>query len=141
MAIATARLCSDRRNTRRLRRMAGPSATNVVARSKSLCDSDGVYLQPDNFSIELSQIDGRLRLELVGELDMAQTSKLEGVVDDDAAIAEIVVDTSGLTFIDSKGLAALLEMRERFGRARFTLIEGRVTAKLLDISGLRDHLD
>ncbi|CAN5810894.1 hypothetical protein BH23ACT5_BH23ACT5_08320 [soil metagenome] len=98
-------------------------------------------MQPDKLSIELSEIDGRLRLELVGELDMAQTRKLEGVVDDDAAIAEIVVDTTGLSFIDSKGLAALFEMRERFGRDRFELIEGRVTAKLLDISGLRDHLD
>ena len=56
----------------------------------------------------------RALLDLSGELDLATISKLRDQATgqlDDAGVRELVLDFAGLTFLDSSGLGALLQIR------------------------------
>jgi anti-anti-sigma factor len=92
-------------------------------------------MAPGDFSIERSDQDGRRHLTLVGELDIETASTLRSALSEaQADEAAVVVDTTGLTFIDSTGLATLIATRQRMGE-RFTLVAGPTTHRLLRISG------
>ena len=80
-----------------------------------------------------------------GELDIATVELLERALLEveraDGAI--IVLDLSGLSFIDSTGLRLLLDVNERCGGAadRLRVIAGSpAVERLLDIVGLRERL-
>ena len=64
---------------------------------------------PFSYQIEPGQA-GTTIVRLIGELDMAVASTLEGVLHElqHAGVEEIVVDLRGLSFLDSMGLSALL---------------------------------
>lgn len=84
------------------------------------------------------------RVVAVGELDLATAEVLQRAlleVDDGAEI--IVLDLSGLTFIDSTGLRLVLDLNERYGGKadRLRVVAGSpAVERLLDIVGLRDQL-
>ena len=76
-------------------------------------------------------------IELAGELDFTSAQHLEAVLDRMTVIPKhIIVDMSGLTFIDSTGLRLLLRAS--------TLVEGRMwvrgasrhVSRVLDLSGV-----
>lgn len=80
-----------------------------------------------------------------GELDIATAVQLERVlVEVDQTDADaIVLDLSGLEFIDSTGLRVVLDANERSGGpdGRLRLIAGAPAVdRLLDIVGLRERL-
>ncbi len=92
-----------------------------------------------------SQRDGSAhRVTAVGELDLATVETLQRVlleIDDGAET--IVLDLSGLSFIDSTGLRLVLDLNERYGGEadRLRVIAGSpAVERLLDIVGLRDQL-
>jgi anti-anti-sigma factor len=85
------------------------------------------------------------RVAAVGELDIATVEKLERalleVESSDAGM--IVLDLSGLSFIDSTGLRLVLDLNERCGgdTDRLRVVAGSpAVERLLDIVGLRDQL-
>ena len=84
------------------------------------------------------------RVMAVGELDLSTVDSLEhalGEIDDGAET--IVLDLSGLSFIDSTGLRLVLALNDRYGGEadRLRVIAGSPAVKrLLDIVGLRDQL-
>jgi anti-sigma B factor antagonist len=89
--------------------------------------------------------DGVERLAPIGELDIATVPILERAFE--AAVADdgvrmIVVDLTELAFMDSTGLHAILRMAEACKRAdRLRVVSGsRAVERLLDLSGVRDHL-
>jgi anti-anti-sigma factor len=80
-----------------------------------------------------------------GELDIATVAVLEpAVLAAEATDAEtILLDLSGLTFIDSTGLRLVLDINDRCGGAvdRLRVIAGSpAVERLLDIVGLRERL-
>ena len=80
-----------------------------------------------------------------GELDIATVELLERalVEAEHADSAMIVLDLSGLSFIDSTGLRLVLDVNERCGGAtdRLRVIAGSpAVERLLDIVGLRERL-
>jgi anti-anti-sigma factor len=80
-----------------------------------------------------------------GELDIATVSVLEHVMlAAEATDADtIVLDLSGLTFIDSTGLRLVLDANDRCGGEvdRLRVIAGSpAVERLLDVVGLRDRL-
>ena len=80
-----------------------------------------------------------------GELDIATVELLERALleVERADSARIVLDLSGLSFIDSTGLRLLLDVNERCGGAadRLRVIAGSpAIERLLDIVGLRERL-
>ena len=85
------------------------------------------------------------RVTLSGELDMATVPRFRAVVDDALARdrRHIAVDASGLTFIDSSGIVALLSARERAmaveGSLRLTAASTAVL-RVLEMAGIADEL-
>jgi len=87
--------------------------------------------------------DGAIIVRLAGELDLYNA---HAVREELAAAAErgperLVVDLSGLTFIDSTGLGVLIEARTRLANRRAFLLAapGLETRRALQISGLDRH--
>jgi anti-sigma B factor antagonist len=85
------------------------------------------------------------RVAPAGELDIASAELLERELADVAAAGAptIVLDLSGLTFIDSTGLRIVLDFNEVCGgqNGRLRIISGTPAVdRLLDIVGLRDRL-
>lgn len=80
-----------------------------------------------------------------GELDIATVGQLERALGaaGESDAEQILLDLSGLAFIDSTGLRLLLEVNERFGgdAGRLRVIAGSpAVERLLDIVGLRERL-
>jgi stage II sporulation protein AA (anti-sigma F factor antagonist) len=89
---------------------------------------------------------GRVRVRLIGELDFDETERVQSAVA--AAIerwapAHVALDATGLTFLDSAGIRALLECRELAERAGAGLsVEGvsPIVHQVLSITELLEHL-
>ena len=99
----------------------------------------------DSLSIRSERQGDTCRVSPVGELDIASAGKLERELAAAAAgdAATIVLDLSGLTFIDSTGLRIVLDFNERCGGqgGRLAIVAGTPAVdRLLDIVGLRDRL-
>jgi anti-anti-sigma factor len=65
------------------------------------------------FSLDQESIDGVLQVSLVGELDMAGRDALRRAALGWSPAHAVVMDLARLTFIDSAGMMALKEVRER----------------------------
>jgi anti-sigma B factor antagonist len=98
----------------------------------------------DPLSIISERNGSAYRVAAVGELDIATVDKLQhALLDVDDGAQTIVLDLSGLSFIDSTGLRLLLDLNERYGgdADRLRIIAGSpAVERLLDIVGLRDQL-
>jgi len=85
--------------------------------------------------------EGSLELELVGDLDMVATFKVEPELDRLLAAQEVrrlVLDVAGVGFIDSAGLGALLSIRERTRQLGIDMTLINVSdpvRRILDLSG------
>jgi anti-anti-sigma factor len=97
--------------------------------------------------IDESAGEGRHTLRLGGELDIASAATLHGAISRMLARASpgdaIVLDLSGLMFIDSTGLAEIIltsQLCERDGHD-FALVPGpRVVQRIFELTGLIDAL-
>jgi anti-anti-sigma factor len=82
-----------------------------------------------------------------GEVDIARIAEFRAALSDAARAdaVRLVVDLSDVSFIDSSGLGALVELHQRLGRSRRQLAVvapgGTAAAVLLDLAGLRGRLD
>jgi anti-sigma B factor antagonist len=81
---------------------------------------------------------------LTGEIDLHTAPRLTAAVD--AALAEdpvhVVLDMSGVTFCDSRGLGTLVILARAAARSRAVLILanlGDFLKRLLAVSGIGDH--
>jgi anti-sigma B factor antagonist len=85
--------------------------------------------------IESELEDGRGRLTLAGELDIATVPRLQEAVE--ALLAheprELVVDLRTLGFLDSSGLRQFIVLADRAGEEGWTLVLVRPTAPVLSI--------
>jgi anti-sigma B factor antagonist len=100
---------------------------------------------PTAFHIDASRSGDAAVLSLHGELDVATTAQLEEAL----AVAagehprRLIVDLSGLEFMDSTGLRAVLAANEnaREGEHEFVLVQGpHQVQRLLELTRAVDHL-
>jgi anti-sigma B factor antagonist len=98
-----------------------------------------------NFAVQTHSTGRAITLALTGELDLVSSPAMERVMDDlsrsDAEL--IIVDLSGLEFMDSTGLHLLIRVQQRAQEAgrRFALIRGREAGqRLFELTGLADSL-
>jgi anti-sigma B factor antagonist len=102
-----------------------------------------------DLTIESEGAEGRRRLSLRGELDLASAEELNDAVAGLCAegASEAVLDVSGLEFVDSTGLRAILSVKAlcEENQCAFHLTPGRdqihdQVRRLLEITGLIDRL-
>lgn len=99
----------------------------------------------ESLSIISERDGGTHRVAAAGELDIATVDQLQqALVAVEGTDAELIVlDLSGLSFIDSTGLRLVLDLNERCGGEadRLRVVAGSpAVERLLDIVGLRDQL-
>ena len=95
------------------------------------------------WSIDVVTEGGATCLRLRGELDAATAVELGEHVAA-ATSPEVQVDLGGVTFLDSSGLAALLEAHRRLAaeHRRLVLLDrSPVVQRVLDLAGVAAHLD
>jgi anti-sigma B factor antagonist len=98
------------------------------------------------FSASLVHLDGIAVIAVVGELDLATApelaSALEAFVEDGPP--ELVLDLSGLSFMDSSGLAEFTKIQRRLrgqGRSLSLTAPQPNILKVFEISGLMEALN
>jgi len=110
--------------------------------------STGRHVTPGaslRFIVSTEQLDsGAPLVSVSGEVDLATAPVLERSLIQAAEhrTGNVIVDLTRCTFLDSKGLAALLATRARLARANRVLaliLSGPTVVKIFEITGL-DHL-
>jgi anti-anti-sigma factor len=101
---------------------------------------------PPGFAVTERREDERTILALEGELDISSASMLEESAERVVAAEEtgaVVLDLGGLSFVDSTGLRAIVNLRDRCGKEgrTFTMLPGpRTVQRLFELTGLIDVL-
>lgn len=95
------------------------------------------------WSIDVHSIDGATRLRLRGELDAATAIELGQCVAA-STTPEVHLDLGEVTFMDSSGLAAILEARRVLAAAQRRLVvleRSEMVQRVMDLAGVTAHLD
>jgi anti-anti-sigma factor len=106
----------------------------------------GMSAAAGGFSAKVVGLDGDAMVVLTGELDMATASDLTEVLGQVIAHGpqDVVLDFSGLSFIDSSGIAALVDAQHRLcdQQRRLSIHGARQGAvRVFEIAGLVDFLN
>jgi anti-sigma B factor antagonist len=101
--------------------------------------------KPGGLEVSSELLDGAFQVSLQGELDLASMDRMEDhlISIDEREPAKIVVDLSGLAFIDSSGLRALLlaDARAREHGYELVLLPGRESVqRVFEMTGAHDLL-
>ncbi|MEA2152505.1 MAG: hypothetical protein QOI18_738 [Solirubrobacteraceae bacterium] len=113
--------------------------------------SDGVQLQewntPQNRHLVLQDAicGGQHVLKLRGELDIASAPDLQAAIVRvcESSVHAVTLDLSGLTFLDSSGLAAIISAGKRCAKLayEFRVIPGpRAVQRVFELTGLLDRM-
>ena len=79
-------------------------------------------------------------VKVVGELDVATAPQLSDVLDEMATQPELVLDLTGVTFIDSWGLRSILAIAgARNGAGPVVIRPSPTVVRLIELSALGDH--
>jgi anti-anti-sigma factor len=75
---------------------------------------------------------------ITGEVDLSAAAAVEGAISDEAGSGNVVADLSGVTFIDSTGLRALVAAKDSLaaGSRTLVLVAGDTVERLLSITAL-----
>jgi anti-sigma B factor antagonist len=96
--------------------------------------------------VSIDRSEGRVRLELTGELDYAVVDYVEAALDSalEPGPPRIVVDLSALTLLDVSGLKVLLNAAARaraLGRTLELLAPDGPARRVFALAGCEDQLD
>ena len=96
------------------------------------------------FAVVSDMQDGHLALDLSGELDLACTDALDhDGHEDDTSVSDVTVDRAHLEFIDTAGVRALIEVKNRHldrGRTVQMVNPVRLVRKVVGLYGRNDLL-
>jgi anti-sigma B factor antagonist len=103
-------------------------------------------LRVGSLTVTVSETEGGRLLELSGTLDLSTTATLESALRQAEAseLAAVVLDLSGLRFIDSTGLRTILlaDRRTRLAGRRLTLVRGpRAVNRVFNVTGADRELE
>lgn len=101
---------------------------------------------PQAFSVTATSPTPEVRcIEVSGELDLATVSSLQACVEEGAATdARVIIDLGRCDFIDSSGLACMIEIRDRVeqsGSGRFAICSPHDSVRrIFELTGLSTQL-
>jgi anti-sigma B factor antagonist len=114
----------------------------VVVEGSGAAQDDTAGIREDPIS-EIEREDGSIVVSLAGELDLYNAQTVREALLECCAEApnRLIVDLSGVKFIDSTALGVLIEARTRMANRRSFLLAapGLETRRALEISGLDRH--
>jgi anti-anti-sigma factor len=91
-------------------------------------------ITPPEFEIRRELTDGTARLTVSGELDLATVPQLKAEVQTALRTTQrLLIDLSGLTFVDSSGLSLLIKLNERANSEGWTLRLTRPSGKTFSV--------
>ena len=91
-----------------------------------------------DFSI--SPLQAQTGIKVVGELDVATAPQLAAVLDGLASQRELILDLSGVSFLDSRGLHAILAVAQaRNGDGPIVIRPSQVVRRLFEVLALDTH--
>jgi anti-sigma B factor antagonist len=95
--------------------------------------------------VDISRVDSAHVLDVRGELDIASALGLAGPLTDIASDSDgpVVLDLSGLSFMDSTGMSVLLNARRRLtrqGRRMLVVCPSGPVMRVLELTSLVDTL-
>ena len=95
-----------------------------------------------NLTVDSTPDHGGWILSLKGELDLATVPCIQEVLDSWSIVpSHLIVDASGVSFIDSTGIGVLIDAWKLVG-GRFSLRHpSDQTIRLLELSGLADTIE
>jgi anti-sigma B factor antagonist len=102
---------------------------------------------PGAFSISTAELNGRVVVDVRGELDLATAPELEATLARSLDTGQdVIVDLRGLQFMDSSGLRVLVAARAHAAERdlRFALVRpaaGGPIARILSIAGVDAELE
>lgn len=98
-------------------------------------------MAPGGFTITSERIGTTVRIAVVGDLDIATAPRLREHWDRERRNGAdiILLDLTGLTFIDSSGIHALVDAHYDNDQRLRIMLSGPA-ARVIDIAGLRDTL-
>lgn len=101
------------------------------------------FLGPDPFSATLVSLDGTAVVALVGELDLGTAPHLVQVLEPllEAGPEQLILDCSGLSFMDSSGIAVLVTAQHRLGERGRRLTVHSATPNVLRVFEVTGMLD
>ena len=98
---------------------------------------------PDRIAIHATETDGHRIVEVSGEIDLASARVLDDHLEFDETCRTIVLDLSGVTFIDSTGLRSIVRAQveaDDFGGV-LNVVTSEKVDRLLEITGLHSRLN
>jgi len=106
-----------------------------------LNDGSGAERRAEVSIERTNDADGTLVLRLIGELDLSNVDGLRPEIDDviDRGPPALVIDLAGVTFMDSSGIALLIETAQRIGSISVRN-PSRVIRRIIGATGLSDVL-
>lgn len=98
------------------------------------------------FSVDIVSDDERVRVSPAGELDIATADRLRQPIAEllEEGFRRVIVDLRNVTFLDSTGVHTLIQCHERardLGARMSIILGGPATRRVLDITGIIDHLE
>jgi anti-anti-sigma factor len=89
------------------------------------------------FSAAATVVDGRVTVEVVGEVDMTTADAMFQAATRDRA-ATVTLDLRGVSFFDSAAINRLVRLAERYGGS-LTVLPSAQVRRVLEITGLIDQ--
>jgi len=100
---------------------------------------------PQGFAVEISDPDAAaVRIQVRGDLDMSAAPELTNAIGKVAGATTVVLDLSGVTFLDSSAIGALVGSGRELGESGARLQIGPrsdIVERVLEITGLAETSD
>jgi len=97
---------------------------------------------PASIDISIERVAPAVVYAVSGEMDLATASELDNQLDLDGAESVVVLDLTGVTFIDSTGLRAVVGAHDDAAdrNKELRVIPGTRVMRLLEITGVHERL-
>ena len=92
------------------------------------------------FDVTVQDVGGLFTITLGGELDLATVEQARDALQSVPEGTAIVLDLTGLTFIDSTGLGLIADAANQAG-GQLSVIPDVRTRRLLDLTGMTEQLN